>query len=261
MQPGGSRVLALRFAVVVSLALPVSPFANPRPPCGATSPDDPQPTMHLVWFGSHELFPRVAVDPMGAQITRLFARYGISVLVHDASKVALETVPDPKVVVILTPTEPGGWGLESHVMAAAVGGPKRGHSIFVFFPSVMRTLGAPATDRRFTESARSFTEVTRGVGRVVAHELVHVLAPGRGHAEQGLMSRRLGRKILVGRENVALDPVSREQAVVTLRDWFERERRLVQRADAEAAPADAIEPALTRPTVLTLSPFGPSNLI
>ena len=47
--------------------------------------------------------------------------------------------------------------------------------------------------------------VARAVGRILAHELVHLIAPDLPHARSGLMGASVGRAQLLG-NGVGLDP-------------------------------------------------------
>jgi len=58
-------------------------------------------------------------------------------------------------------------------MAAAIGDPGKSHSIFVFYPVLLRTLGL----RKIRTPAQQ-ADLARAMARVLAH----VVAPGRGHA-------------------------------------------------------------------------------
>jgi hypothetical protein len=60
---------------------------------------------------------------------------------------------------------------------------------WIFMDNVRATLGGGATAG----------ELGRAVGRVVAHEVIHALAPSHPHASGGLMAPTLGRLGLLGR--------------------------------------------------------------
>jgi hypothetical protein len=60
-------------------------------------------------------------------------------------------------------------------------------SIWVFCDNVARTLAAPGT----TADGLAREAMGVAVGRVVAHELVHLLAPGRPHDRSGLFAAHL----------------------------------------------------------------------
>ena len=56
----------------------------------------------------------------------------------------------------------------------------------VYLPHLRAALGEAIGDLQFG----------RALGRVVAHEMVHALAPQRGHASRGIMQRQLTRRLL-----------------------------------------------------------------
>lgn len=66
---------------------------------------------------------------------------------------------------------------------------------WINLPGVERTLGLPL-GRRAGLSPGSEQPLSRALARVIAHELVHLLAPELPHARGGLMAPRLGRSFL-----------------------------------------------------------------
>lgn len=150
------------------------------------------PTVHLLWNDPYRLYPVAAVDGMADDVKLLFRANGISVRVHRmVPGVDPASIPEPRVHAVLHPVEPVEWNLHRDTMAAAVGERGKGHTIFVFYPSVMRALGQGGGANR-----GRLVDLSRAMSRVVAHELVHVLAPELGHASRGVMARSLSRRTL-----------------------------------------------------------------
>ena len=142
---------------------------------------------------------------MRREVEEIFARNGLSIHVHRAKTgESIADFPEPSVNAILVPMEAEAWNLGQDVMAAAIGEPGKSYSILVFHPVLLRTLGLPRKIRTRAQHA----DLARGMARVLAHELVHVVAPERGHAVSGLMARQLPRRVLLRRE-IELDNVSR----------------------------------------------------
>ena len=165
------------------------------------------PTVHLLWADPYDLFPASAFAGMSEEIVTLFRAQGISVEVHELEPGdEAASLRDPAVHAVLHPVEPVAWRLHRDVMAAAVGERGKGHTIFVFYPSVMRTLGQGDSGRTVRRA-----DLSRGMGRIVAHELVHVLAPERGHASHGVMASALSRRVLTA-VDARLDPKSARAA-------------------------------------------------
>lgn len=162
------------------------------------------PVVDLVWSDPYGLFPRGARDVLRDEVARFSSVIGISLGVVVLGESAAETLAGaPRIYVTLRPGGARHWGLEDQVMAVSVGERGGGHAVFVFVDAVRRTLGQHSA--KF--SPRNRVELTRALARVVEHELVHVLAPDRGHAVSGLMSRQLTRKLLLKRR-IELDLTS-----------------------------------------------------
>jgi hypothetical protein len=165
------------------------------------------------------MFPAAGLPALGREIENLFEGQGISVRFHAATRNEnLQQIPEPRVNVVVLPHRDARFGPDK-AMAAVHGTRGSKYGIFLFYSEVRRTLGYehPAT------SPRQLAELSRALARVMAHEVVHVLAPGRGHAESGLMSGTLTRRALLA-ETVALDPMSLERAREAVESWETRER-------------------------------------
>lgn len=176
---------------------------------------EPAPTLTLVWHDSARLLPTAALDLLGDEMETLFRENGLSVRFHPAGENEdLRRIPEPRVNAIVLPGEDRRFGLPRDAMAAALGERGEKYSIFVFYPGVRRTLG----HREGSTSPRQLAELSRALARVVAHEVVHALAPERGHTESGLMSEKLTREELLA-ETIDLDGPSLESATAALKEW------------------------------------------
>jgi hypothetical protein len=82
------------------------------------------------------------------------------------------------------------------------GGPR----LWVSLPAVKRTLGLDPTPRRVLSPGQA-RQVARAVARVLAHEVIHGVAPSLPHAERGLMSHRMTRTFLLS-DSFAFDAAS-----------------------------------------------------
>jgi hypothetical protein len=172
----------------------------------------------VVWHDSVPVFPRAGLPALGREIENLFEEQEISVRFHVAAENEnLQPIPEPRVNVIVLPQRDLRFGPEN-AMAVVLGTRGSKYGIFLFYSEVRRTLGH---DHRET-SPRHLAELSRALARVIAHEVVHVLAPDGGHAESGLMSGKLTRKALLA-ERIALDPSSLERALETVQAWREPE--------------------------------------
>jgi hypothetical protein len=124
-------------------------------------------------------------------------------------------------------------------MAATIGERGSRRNVFVFFPGLSRTLGHEGT----SYTPRRGIELARAMARVLAHEIVHVLAPERGHAAEGLMSEQLKRGDLVS-SAVSLDDHSARLAKTELRRWMSPEPTVAAAPEESTGkpPAPALAP-------------------
>jgi hypothetical protein len=172
------------------------------------------PTLTLVWHDSTRQFPEAGLARLADEVETLFRQNGLSVAFHVAEENEnLRRIPEPRVNAIVLPAM-GRFGVPPNTMAAAHGEKGGKYSIFVFYPGVRQTLG----HREGQISPRHLAEMTRALARIVAHEAVHVLAPGRGHADSGLMSGRLTREELLA-DSIDLDGPSLERAASAMKEW------------------------------------------
>ena len=96
------------------------------------------------------------------------------------------------------------WRLRPDVLAAAPRAEGYQGTIYVFLEQVQRTLGhiASLDVLRVSQQQR---ELVTALARIIAHEVVHVVAPDHPHATSGLMVAQLRRRSLV-RRNARVDP-------------------------------------------------------
>jgi hypothetical protein len=159
--------------------------------------------LELVWYDSHRLIP-YAYTTMSREVCRIFDELGVEVSWSRGERVDENNSIDRPLArnVVLLPSSSSSWGLDEYVMGVATHREGEKGSVYVFYPEVAGTLslGGVGTPRCMKITARA-------IGRIVAHELVHVLAPEHPHTKMGLMSHRLTKRFLI-RPEVHLDPVS-----------------------------------------------------
>lgn len=173
------------------------------------------PAMNLIWIDSYELFPPTGRTMLQRNVEELFESLGMHVRLHVMSAGEdLTTLPRPRVHAVAIPSTAESWGLEQDAVAAAVGERGKRYNIFVFYPALQRALGQSSNDL----SPRDVAYAARATARVLAHELVHVLAPGLGHAGSGLMSRKFGRRELLS-DTIELDEPRLRAARARLERW------------------------------------------
>ena len=123
---------------------------------------------------------------MGAEIEKSFKRTGVQILitVYEAHDLAAPSLEEPTVRVHIWPRN--GTFLQASPMAMGAVRLQNGHeleSTHVFFLVVVQTL---ARGRGSVADLTSL-ELGRGLGRVIAHELIHAIAPRLPHSRHGLM--------------------------------------------------------------------------
>ena len=164
-------------------------------------------TFRLVWFDTYHLLPH-SLETMSREVNRIYDRAGVNI-VWDMDKKGQGRGVDTDLLsvnVVLLPSNSTDWGLKKTVMGVATHREGLKGSIYVFYPSVLRTM---KLDRSMGPlgTPKSMKYFAQAVARVVSHELVHILAPHRPHTVGGLMSSRLTRKHLLAK-NVYFDPDS-----------------------------------------------------
>ena len=103
---------------------------------------------------------------------------------------------DPReLLVVVMPGEPGRLLKRTVMGAVQRDAPTR--TLWVFPRTIAAVLGLPAeaTDSRTPEERAVFA---RAFGRVVAHEVVHLVCPWRGHDASGLMAAHMSQAMLRG---------------------------------------------------------------
>jgi hypothetical protein len=129
-----------------------------------------------------------------------------------------ETQPDELRVVLL---RSAGAGTDRGALASARPRTLTAATIWVYLPTVARALGVEL-DSLIT-SPDSQRLVGLALGRVLAHEVVHVLAPELSHARAGVMRASLHPHVLTtGR--ASLDAECRAALASGARAWLARPR-------------------------------------
>jgi hypothetical protein len=188
-------------ALLIAVAATSVATADPREvaPKGADVPRATQPSpgvdlptrlpeLGLVVYDVHDLLG-TSYDELVAETRAIFLEMGVETgwrqgglgTVHGAG-------PIREIPVILLKEAPGRLRAKREVLGLI---PKnQPPAIWVFVENVKRTIA--------TSSGVLDSGLAVAVGRVVAHEIVHSLAPQLGHTKDGLMRHSLDRRALVG---------------------------------------------------------------
>ncbi len=202
------RVAALG-AILTSAAVP------------ARAVEERDPGVRIVWFDPLNALPD-GFEAIGASVRDVFASVGVEV---EWTRGNADSVVDGRDVQVI---------LLDDARTAARGGDTMGlvepdaptRVAWILLPKVKRGLGLDPTPRRAMPPGDARALVS-ALGRVVAHEVIHAVAPGVPHARRGLMAPTLGRAALV-KPLVGLDAASRLAFLDALRG-------VPRRADAAGA--------------------------
>ena len=158
------------------------------------------PRLTLVWADPYGLL-RHGFEPMAQEVIRIFSDAGVEV---EWQRRLGDGDPDPaRVIINLTPSTPEAYGLSQHAMGVTPCPARPGlHPIVhIFFGNVLRTLKLDFVKRYtfkrpYTPTARETMFLAQALARVVAHELVHAVAPRAPHTKTGVMQPLLTRNDL-----------------------------------------------------------------
>jgi hypothetical protein len=151
----------------------------------------PRPHLRVVWFDPASAAP-FAYAGAGGEVRSILGAAGVNVVWE---KRAAGPLAPGEIAVILLSGEPARMAMRPDVMGCVIkgGGPS---VLWVNLATVARMLGLGARSH-IAWSGRERQQVATALGRVVAHEIVHVVAPELPHATQGLLSAVLDRYRLV----------------------------------------------------------------
>lgn len=162
------------------------------------------PRLRLVWIDV------LSVAPYAFQS----AAQETSAILADAGVVAAWTLGDPSTVttadelkVVLMAGVANGARLPEHIMGGTRGG-AQSHTTWIYLSNVLWALGLQDKGPGRL-SLQEEGQVARALGRIVAHEIVHAVAPGVVHSRDGLMAEKLGRGFLV-QARAFLDPAAQK---------------------------------------------------
>jgi len=198
----GVRVLAFLAAVLPGAACGrlasaeeserTSPPSRGISAASQESTEAPAPRLRLVWIDVLGSAP-YAFQNAARETSAILAAAGVQAAwtLGDASTV---TSGDELKIVMMAGTA-NGARLPEHVM----GGTHRdaaSHTTWIYLSNVLWALGLEEKGSRRL-SVQEEEQVARALGRVVAHEIVHAVAPDVPHSPHGLMAGKLGRSYLL----------------------------------------------------------------
>jgi hypothetical protein len=169
--------------------------ANTLPPLPAAVP----PALRVLWFDPTLALAPPAIALAAQEVRTIFRDLGVEVAFATAAPEAVYgDGPEPEVPVILLKADPVPSRRKARVMGLVVRHQEPAHAVWAFLDNIRTTLGHDVRPGR-PPSDRETREIALALGRVVAHEIIHAIAPEEPHSREGLMSHALDRKFLLGK--------------------------------------------------------------
>lgn len=172
---------------LVLVTITAAPILSSEPAC--------DPCVKAVVFDGHKLVPG-GLGPVRRAVEHELRRLGVQpAWMKDGD---LES-PGFVLRVVLLPHSAKDWGRTEETLGAVRMDGASASSVFVFYPSVNQALGVPA-DGTSILGGTPGTLWVRGLARIIVHEVVHVLLPGRPHDTAGLFASNLKARELLAAE-------------------------------------------------------------
>lgn len=166
----------------------------------------------LEWMDPHKLLPvgerwvaKETVRVLGA--ADVGARWDWS-RERDRDGETSESSHEHRLRVVLVPSEPSGpgWRLPSHTLGATVlAGANAPPAVYIFYKTVAASLRLHRFGGRPEANSYFLGRASRALGRIVAHEIAHAIAPGEPHARDGLMRGELAPDFFLAKGDVLID--------------------------------------------------------
>jgi hypothetical protein len=178
-----------------------APFAEtgggtrPSPVDGLPRPAD----LSLVWFDPSGSLP-AGYSSVTREVDAIFRGLGIELSWRVGGNFGASDTPE--VPVILLRRDPVAGRRSNRILGLVVPHQEPYRAVWVFQENVLRALGVREESPSWPDGV---DRLARALGRVVAHEIVHAVAPDTPHAREGLMRHSFDRTFLLG-ENAPVDP-------------------------------------------------------
>jgi hypothetical protein len=199
------RVFALSLVGLVDFTAPS--YAGTEP---TTAEGVCRPHVEAILSDGHGLVPG-GLAPVRQAVHQELRRLGVEVTWVE--KEYPEAVSSPLRVVFL-PHTATGWGRSGETIGAVVLDGASTSSVYIFYPATKEVLGDPS-DGGSILGRPSGHDWFKGLARVILHEMIHFLLPGRPHDAAGLFAPNLKATRLLG-PNLELDPETHSALVSRL---------------------------------------------
>jgi hypothetical protein len=162
----------------------------------------------LTLYDGQRLF-RYDREATRREVESIFNPLGVAIHWTGSDEPVASSAVGPMLSIVLMDSDPSGpgWNLSEDTMGVFVHGQGRQRSVFIFYSNLARAFGIePAVDSLIEPRKRK--ALSRALGRIIAHELVHAVSPALPHADSGLMCASLGASFF-SESKVNLDRASR----------------------------------------------------
>jgi hypothetical protein len=177
----------------------------------------PRHRLTLIWNDPHQLL-QTGFDEITKELDSIFREFDVGIEWKKQPSMVME-VSGGAILVLLLPEKPAN--LMPGIAVMGVTSHSRTPVIRIFFDSVAKTLGVAPLPLRPADRKRRVL-LTRATGRILAHEIIHVIAPAHPHASSGLMKSHLTRSSFMDDE-VNLEPCCTDAIVAALNKSYEGE--------------------------------------
>lgn len=151
----------------------------------------PAPALQVRLYDPYRLLSRPVRNRLQSEAAEAFGRSGASV--EFVTRGGRRVIP-----ATLYPELPTDWRVEPQALGVAVGVPGERRSVFLSVGAAKRALGWRGAPREANAvGGRRAARLGTALGRVLAHELLHTIAPDCPHTRTGLMAANLSRRALV----------------------------------------------------------------
>lgn len=200
VRAGGLLLLALVLLASWVGAAEGEPDVPAAPPLFAGAPpassleDLPRPAdLSLIWYDPSGALQE-GLPALAAEVRSIFRGLGVEVSWRVGGMYG--SAATPEVPVILLARDPVDHRRPARVLGLVMPAQEPMRAVWVFHESLRLTLGL---DQGLL-APREGDAFGRALGRVVAHEVIHAVAPLAPHAGAGLMRHALSRSFLLGTE-------------------------------------------------------------
>jgi hypothetical protein len=155
------------------------------------------PTLELALFDRVHL-SAVMIQEMNHEVNHVFSARRVEIGWLSSRDDLVIHSPRREIQVILSPSLPEVWGYDESVMGVVLAPGREGPGgVIVVFPARVAQVVGARRYRRFSARMPTDPRLARALGRIIAHEIIHVVAPDHRHGDTGIMHASQSRASLL----------------------------------------------------------------